>query len=340
MTRCLQLALLGLGNTAPNPMVGCVIVYNRKIIGEGYHQNFGGPHAEVNAINSVKDKTLLPESTLYVSLEPCNHFGKTPPCTDLIVSTGIKKVVVGCIDPFDKVSGSGIERLITHNIEVIQNVMEEECKQLNKRFFTFHQQKRPYIILKWAQSADGFIAPVNQTENNRWISNAYSQKLVHRWRSQEQAILVGANTAFMDNPKLNVRSWYGKNPLRILIDKDLKTPSTHYIFKDGESTLVFCNTKIKSNAPIYSVNINFAKDVIAQVTQELYKRNIQSVIVEGGSFTLQHFINANKWDEARVFVAQEKYLNEGIPSPDLKLKPRKKETIANDLLLTFINPNA
>lgn len=337
MNRCLQLALRGLGNTAPNPMVGCVVVHNNKIIAEGYHQQYGGPHAEVNAINSVKDKTLLPQSTLYVSLEPCNHYGKTPPCTDLIIASGIKTVVVGCIDPFDKVNGSGIQKLKAHNIQVIQNIMEEECRQLNRRFFTFSQKHRPYIILKWAQSADGFMAPLNQTENNRWVSNTYSQKLTHQWRSHEQAILVGANTAVKDNPKLNVRNWLGKNPLRILIDKGLKIPATHYLLSDGEPTLVFSNNHSKSTNATY-IRTNFTTNVISQITQELYKRNIQSVIVEGGSITLQHFINANKWDEARVFLSREKYLTNGINAPMLNLTPHTQQTIATDTLLTYINP--
>lgn len=336
MNRCLQLALMGIGNVAPNPMVGCVLVHNNKIIGEGYHRKYGDAHAEVNAINDVKDKTLLSESILYVSLEPCNHFGKTPPCADLIIGSGIKKVVIGCTDPFEKVSGSGIKKLIANGVEVFESILSEECIELNRRFFTFHQKKRPYIILKWAQSEDGLISPVNQDENNRWISNSQSQKLVHKWRSEEQAILIGVNTALKDNPRLDVRSWQGQNPIRVLIDKNLTTPATHHLLSDGNKTVVFCQKK-NEGVSVEQVQINFSDNVILQVLNNLYERKIQSVIVEGGSITLQHFIKDGIWDEARVFVAEDKHLKDGIAAPILAVKAVLEECIGNNKLLIYRN---
>lgn len=336
MRRCVELASLGLGNIAPNPMVGSLVVHNNKIIGEGYHKIYGKQHAEVNAISDVEDKSLLKESLLYVSLEPCNQHGKTPPCVDLIISSGIKKVVVGCIDPFEKVNGSGIKKLRENGIEVIENVSEYECIELNKRFFTYHIKKRPYIILKWAQSKDGFIAPLHQNETNRWISNGYSQKLVHKWRSEEQGILVGANTAIRDNPRLNAREWHGKNPLRILIDKDLRTPLTHHVFCDGGRTIVFSNKEIVAEK-LEVVKINFEKNVITQVLYKLHERNIQSIIVEGGAVTLNNFFQLGLWDEARVFLAQEKILTEGIAAPVLKAAHWQETKIKNDILLTYKN---
>lgn len=338
MQRCLQLALNGIGNVAPNPMVGCVIVHNNTIIGEGYHQQYGGKHAEVCAIDNVNDKSLLSESTLYVNLEPCNHFGKTPPCADLILDHKIKTVVTGIKDPFSKVNGGGIKKLKDAGIEVIENILENECKQLNRRFLTFTILKRPYIILKWAQSADGFIAPLQQNENNRWISNAYSQKLVHKWRSEEAAILIGANTALKDNPRLSTRLWQGKNPIRVLIDKNLKTPVEHFIFTEAGNTIVICNEESKEKTIEYC-KVDFNKNVLKQLIEVLHKRNIQSIIIEGGFKTLTQFINEGLWDEARVFIATEKNLGKGIPAPKISTEPALIEKVINDNLLTYLNIN-
>ena len=234
MLRCLQLAKNGLGSTYPNPMVGSVIVYEDRIIGEGWHQQAGQPHAEVNAVNSVNDQSLLDKATIYVSLEPCSHFGKTPPCSDLIIAKGIKKVVIGTVDPFAEVAGRGIKKLIDAGCEVLVGVLEQECQQLNKRFFTFHQKKRPYIILKWAESLDGFIAPEAKSRSSRepvWITNSYSKQLVHKWRAEEQSILVGTKTVEADNPSLTTRDWSGKSPTRIVLDRELKISEESCCFR-------------------------------------------------------------------------------------------------------------
>jgi diaminohydroxyphosphoribosylaminopyrimidine deaminase / 5-amino-6-(5-phosphoribosylamino)uracil reductase len=336
MQRCLQLAKMGMGNVAPNPMVGCVIVHNGMVIGEGYHKQYGEAHAEVNAIESVNDKSILKEATLYVNLEPCAHHGKTPPCSDLIIEKKIKHVVIGCKDPFEKVNGAGTQRLRDAGIEVTENILMKECAELNKRFFTFHQKQRPYIILKWAQSADGFIAAEKPTAENRWISNKHSQKLVHKWRSEEAGILIGVNTAVIDNPKLDVRLWKGNNPLRILIDRDLKTPSSNYLLTDLSPTLVF-NSLREEDGFVKYLKIDFNQNVLQQVLKKLFDLKIQSVIVEGGGATLSHFINENLWDEARVFESTEKYLHTGITAPSLNCLPEKTDSVVKDRLLLFKN---
>ena len=285
MSRCISLARLGAGNVSTNPMVGAVVVHNGKIIGEGYHRKCGGPHAEVNAINSVKDPALLPESEIYVSLEPCAHFGKTPPCADLIIEKKIKKVYVGCLDPFSKVDGKGIQKLRAAGVEVVVGVLEKECQELNRRFFTSVNLKRPYVILKWAQSIDGFIdkdyKPVR-------ISNHLTEILNHKWRSEEDAILVGYNTAMRDNPSLTNRLWAGKNPLRVVLDRDGSLPKNLKIFDQSARTVV----------------MDFDGENMPQkVLSALDEMKVQSVIIEGGASTHRKFIEAGLWDEARIFVA-------------------------------------
>jgi len=318
MKRCIELAKNGLGTTYPNPLVGSVIVHNGKIIGEGWHKKAGEPHAEVHAVNSVKDKSLLKEATIYVSLEPCSHFGKTPPCCDLIIANKIPNVVIGTIDPFAKVAGNGVKRLIENGKNVTIGILEDECNELNKRFFTFHQKKRPYIILKWAETADGFIAPISKEEKSPvWITNSYSRQLVHKWRTEEQAILVGTNTVLEDNPKLDARDFKGNNPIRIVWDKSNKITDEFHV--KNKTILTFFLTESKNlteKGNIYYKNTIFDTLLTKKTLDILYKENIQSVIVEGGSQTLQSFIDANLWDEARVFVSENTF-NQGVIAPKL-----------------------
>ncbi|MEN8185620.1 MAG: bifunctional diaminohydroxyphosphoribosylaminopyrimidine deaminase/5-amino-6-(5-phosphoribosylamino)uracil reductase RibD [Bacteroidota bacterium] len=320
MQRCLQLASNGLGKTYPNPIVGCVIVYNQKIIGEGWHQKAGEAHAEVNAINSVKDKSLLKESTIYVSLEPCSHYGKTPPCSDLIVRMKIKNVVVGTIDFNSEVHGKGIVHMRKNGCNVIVGILEKECRDINKRFFTFHQKKRPYIILKWAQTKDGFIYPENKSRENSkpiWISNIYSLLLVHKWRTEEQSILVGTTTAIVDNPQLNARDYFGKHPLRLVLDKDLKIDKSFSLLDGSVKTIIFTQKEKEDLENIVYKTIDFDGDLPGQICDFLYHEGIQSLILEGGSKTLQSFINVNLWDEARVFESNSYFYN-GIKAPEFK----------------------
>ena len=317
MQRCIELASKAMGCVSPNPMVGSVIVYNNKIIGEGYHEKYGSHHAEVNAINSVKDKSLLFKSTLYVNLEPCAHFGKTPPCSDLIIQNKIPEVVIGCVDTFSEVSGKGIERMRSVGIDVKVGVLENESRELNKRFFTFHEEKRPYIILKWAESKDGFIAPKNQTKPF-WMTSSESKKLAHKWRAQEDAILVGRITAEKDNPSLTVREVEGSNPIRIVIDKDLKLSADFNLFNNDAKTIVFNQLKSEENNSNNYIKINF-HNLTKNILQELHKQNIQSIIIEGGTKTLQSFIDKNLWDEARIFTTN-KTLTEGVKPPSIEGK--------------------
>jgi len=332
MSRCIQLASKGIGFVAPNPLVGSVIVYNDEIIGEGFHQNFGGLHAEVNAIDSVKDKTLIEKSTLYVNLEPCAHFGKTPPCSDLIIRNGIKKVVIGMQDPFSKVNGAGINKLQEAGVEVTTGILEDDCKSLNKRFITYHEKRRPYIILKWAESKDGFIGKENERIQ---ISNELSKVFTHKWRSEESAILVGSKTARIDNPYLNVRDWNGPNPKRIIFDNTGNLPANLNIFDGTQKTIVISNIESKkySNVDfIFNKNnsLNFALNELANL-------GIQSILVEGGRKTLQSFIENNFWDEARVFRS-ENLLVDGIHSPYIKSTITKIEKLNNNILTYFKNP--
>ena len=315
MQRCIFLAKLGAGSVSTNPMVGAVVVHNGKIIGEGYHKKFGQAHAEVNAINSVKNSELLAESEIYVSLEPCAHFGKTPPCADLIIEKGIKKVYVGCLDPFSKVDGKGILKLRQAGIEVITGVLEKECQELNRRFFTFVNLKRPYVILKWAQSLDGYIdkdfVPVK-------ISNTLTNILNHKWRSEEDAILIGATTAERDNPRLNNRLWFGKNPVRIILDKDNSLDKTLNVFDNSQPTIV-----IKENC-------------VQEILNRLYHNNIQSIIVEGGAKTHKLFIESGLWDEIRVFQSQKMLFN-GTKAAQIKGKLTENIQLEDDNLLIFKN---
>ncbi len=341
INRCIQLAQNGLGRTYPNPIVGSVIVHNNRIIGEGWHQKAGEPHAEVNAVNSVKDKSLLSKSTIYVSLEPCSHYGKTPPCSNLIIDSGIKKVVIGTVDPFAEVAGKGIKKLMDAGCEVRVGVLEQECRDLNKRFFTYHTKQRPYIILKWAQTADGFLAPTPQKDAKRepvWITGKYSQQLVHKWRATEQAIMVGTNTALMDNPKLNTRLWHGKNPVRVVLDRRLRIPQDSHLFDGSVKTLVLTE-KLPENKGAKNVifeTLVFEGDLPKQVCEILYRHEIQSVIIEGGRETLQTFISAEMWDEARIFTGKP-HFKEGTKAPELQGKLISETKTGDDHLKIYLN---
>nr|WP_315163264.1 bifunctional diaminohydroxyphosphoribosylaminopyrimidine deaminase/5-amino-6-(5-phosphoribosylamino)uracil reductase RibD [uncultured Flavobacterium sp.] len=336
--RCIELAKNGLGTTYPNPMVGSVIVYNDMIIGEGWHKKAGEPHAEVNAINSVKDKSLLQKATIYVSLEPCSHFGKTPPCCDLIIKNKIPNVIIGSVDPNIKVAGNGIKKLIEAGATVTVGVLETECYDLNKRFFTFHQKKRPCIILKWAETKDGFIAPIEKLEQKPvWITNPYSRQLVHKWRTEEQAILVGTQTVIDDNPKLDARDWFGNNPIRLVIDQNNRITKNSHIFDNQTKTIIFSKikTEIAEENTIFEV-IDFEQNIAQQIIVILYKYQIQSVIIEGGKQTLQTFIDANLWDEARIFIGNS-HFNTGTKAPKLLLKDFERYIIDTDELLISKN---
>ena len=338
MQHCIQLAKRGFGNVAPNPMVGCIIICDGIVIGEGYHQQYGQAHAEVNAINSVENKELLKKSTLYVNLEPCAHHGKTPPCADLIIENKIPNVVIGCMDINSVVNGQGIEKLTKAGINVTEGILEDECKKLNKRFFTVHEKKRPYIILKWAQTSDGFI-DIKRNEENPGkalqISNAESCRLLHQWRSQEQSIMVGTNTALLDNPQLTVREMEGKNPLRITIDKWLRIPKQYHLFDKSTPTLIFTSVDEPSETNLEFVKIDFEQALIPQILKELYQRTIQSLLVEGGEQLLNSFIEIDAWDEARVFISDKK-IEKGVNAPVLKMNPISKENSSGDKLFTFL----
>ena len=333
MRRCIQLAENGLGTTYPNPMVGCVIVHEGEIIAEGWHQKAGNPHAEVNAIRKLSNRDIGKESTLYVSLEPCSHYGKTPPCADLIVQYQIPKVVIGTVDFNAKVHGMGIKKLTDSGVEVKVGVLEKECYELNKRFFTFHQKNRPYIILKWAQTQNGFMAEVNGKQ--KWISNEFSKQLVHKWRTEEQAILVGTHTAEWDNPQLNARLWTGNQPVRIVLDRELKLNSNLNVLDQSQNTLVFTEKFAENLQNLSFVKIEFGEELAEQILHELFKRNIQSVIIEGGKQTLETFIKKDLWDEARIFTSAESW-ETGISSPQINGKLMESKRIQNDLLEIFI----
>ncbi len=331
MKRALELAALGRGQVSPNPMVGCVIVHNNLIIGEGYHQQYGGAHAEPNAVNSVAPPELLKESTVYVTLEPCAHFGKTPPCAQLLIEKQVKKVVVAVKDPNPLVAGKGIQMLLEAGIEVEVGVLEREAAALNTRFFTQIQQKRPYVILKWAQTQDGFVARGDYS--SKWISNSHSRQLAHRWRAEEDAIMVGTKTAYYDNPRLNTRDWEGKDPIRVVIDKKLILDNNLHLFDQSQPTI--CYNLEKDEA---AENLSFVRldqdFVIQDILNDLYRRNIQSLIVEGGSFLLQMFISEELWDEARVFIGEGRF-GSGIPAPLLNQKPDEIRDIMGDQLCIY-----
>ena len=335
--RCLEISKQGIGTTRPNPSVGAVLVVDDNIVGEGFTSPYGGNHAEVNAISSVKNDEDLKKATMYVTLEPCSHYGKTPPCADLIVKSGIKKVVIGCVDVNEIVAGRGIERLQNEGCEVVVGVLEKECKAHHKRFFTFHSKKRPYIILKWAQTQDGFIAPKNRVKQAPvWITQKVSRQLVHKWRGEEHSILVGTTTILDDNPSLDVRSWRGENPLRIVIDKDLKIPKDLKVYDDSVKT-IFINQKVTtSNENLFFEKINFSKPIAHQICQVLFKHKVQSLIVEGGTKTIQTFIDENLWDEARVFSGLVNF-NEGTKAPKLDVPFLNEENLMGDSLKTYIN---
>ena len=328
ISRCIELGKLGIGNTCPNPAVGSCIVYNNKIIGEGYTSRPGKNHAEINAINSVKIKSQLKESTLYVTLEPCSHHGKTPPCTNEIIKNKIPRVIIGTLDPHTEVSGKGIKQLEEAGIEVVLGVLENKCKDHHKRFLTFINKKRPYIILKWAETNDGFIAPKTKNELKPvWISNRHSRQLVHKWRSEEQCLIVGRKTISEDNPKLTTRDWDGRDPIVVIISKDNNLNNNSNVFNSKAEKIIISNELI-----------DFKKPIGNQITNLLYNRNIISAIVEGGAQTLQTFINENLWDEIRKFKSPLNFKN-GTKAPIVNIKPRNKTLIVQDKLLVIYNNN-
>ena len=333
ISRCIELAQKALGNTYPNPLVGAVIVHEGKIIGEGYHQKAGEAHAEINAINSVKNPSVLPQATLYVSLEPCAHFGKTPPCALKLKEIGFEKVVIGSLDIHEKVNGKGEKILKDAGIEVVSGVLEEECKRLNKRFFTFHHKKRPYLILKWAESGDGFIDKDFQPTA---ISNSLAKQWMHGLRSREHAILVGTNTAFTDNPSLTVRDVAGRNPVRILIDFDLKVPRNFKIYNDEAPTLVFNQEKEAEEGNVKFIKIS-KENFMEELMQKLYENQIQSVLVEGGSRTLQTFIDQNLWDETIIIKNENLLLENGTKSPKFSGKLTQEKTMRDNVVSIYRN---
>ena len=363
MRRCIELAALSAGKVAPNPMVGAVLVHGSRIIGEGHHQYYGGPHAEVNCLDSVNenDRNLIPTSVLYVSLEPCSHFGKTPPCADLIIRNNIKKVVIGSRDPFIEVNGRGIEKLRAAGIEIISGLLENQCQELNKRFFTFHIQHRPYIVLKWAQTQNGKIATTSTSngpsikkssyydvQNKRLhISNEYSNRLVHKWRSEEVSILVGTNTASMDDPALTNRYWPGNSPVRLVVDMDLKLPAGLKMFNDSRSYTIIFNSKQHElsgfTIPMTSAGVGFYQvthdvSLVHQIVHALYQLKIQSVLVEGGAKLLQAFIDEGLWDEARLITNTGLHIPNGLSAPLLNNHVLLREDeIMSDQIHYFAN---
>ncbi len=337
MQRCLELAKKGLGQVAPNPMVGCVVVYEGKIIAEGYHQKYGEAHAEPNAIKQVRDEHLK-KCTLYVSLEPCSHFGKTAPCADLIVSKGIPKVFVGCLDPNPLVAGKGIKKLHDAGIEVEYGILDKECRELNKRFFTFQEKKRPYIILKWAQTQDGFISklPIPENKEDNWITTTESKQLVHQWRAEEQAILIGYNTAIGDDPLLTTRLVKGSNPIRLIIDKHLELPMHLNIFNTEAKTIIFNCIKNDVKNNIHYIKID-SGNMLNDILHQCYLQNIASIIIEGGTKTINHFIQQNLWDEARIFVNPNLYFKSGVLAPEIEIHSIQSISSGTDLLYILNN---
>jgi diaminohydroxyphosphoribosylaminopyrimidine deaminase / 5-amino-6-(5-phosphoribosylamino)uracil reductase len=314
MRRALELARLGSGYTYPNPMVGCVVVCEGQVIGEGWHRVYGGPHAEVNAIASVEDKRLLHKSRVYVTLEPCSHFGKTPPCADLLISSGVRDVVICNTDPNPQVAGRGIKKLFDAGARVKVGVLEEEGLELNKRFFTFHTQKRPYILLKWAESADGFISGPNNRPVQ--ISGPLSRRLVHKWRSEEQAIMVGSRTAACDNPRLDTRFWLGHNPLRVVIDRKLQLPTHLHLFDKSQPTVVYTyRQQEQTHENLQFVQLLQEEPLLAQIMQDLHERNVLSLLVEGGTYLLKSLLMESLWDEALCLKSRTRVLGDGTRAP-------------------------
>lgn len=340
LMRCIDLALQGAGSVSPNPMVGSVIVHHDRIIGEGYHMQFGKAHAEVNAVNDVLEKydnakELLRASTIYVNLEPCSHYGKTPPCADLIISNEIPRVVIGCRDPFDQINGKGIDKLRNAGIEVVDNILTDECLHLNRRFFTRIQKQRPYIILKWAQTSDGYFAP--DTGTQKWISSSTAKLLVHRWRTEEDAVLVGKNTVLADNPRLNSREWTGKDPIRIIIDRRLELSPDLSVFDQTQDTIIFNEKKTDVDGKIKYLEIEDFDNYLPQlIAYQLYLMDIQSLIIEGGAETLNLFINAGLWDEARVFTGPHNW-GSGIKAPSVSGTLLDEQQIEADILRVWHN---
>lgn len=332
MLRAFELALLGVGYVSPNPRVGCVIVHDAKIIGEGWHQKYGEAHAEVNAINAVQDKSLLRESTVYVNLEPCSHFGKTPPCAELLIQHQVKKVVISNVDTNPLVGGEGIKKLSTAGIEVVTGMLERQGLELNKRFFTFIEKQRPYIILKWAQSADGFVAKSNY--ESKWISNEYSRQLVHQWRSEEDAVMVGTQTAEHDNPTLTVREWTGRNPVRIVIDRFLRLSEKLNLFDKTQQTICYNVLKHEEHSKLSLIRLD-EKDFIQHLVTDLYKQKMQSVIIEGGAQTLQLFIDEGYWDEARVFTSTRTF-DKGLAAPAVFGETKSVQDVFGDELKVIL----
>lgn len=341
MCRCLDLARLGIADVSPNPMVGCVIVLNDKIIGEGYHRKFGQAHAEPNAVSDVferfgeKATEMLRDATVYVNLEPCAHFGKTPPCADLLIRHSVRRVVIGNRDPFAGVNGLGIDKLRNAGIKVVTNILEEESRALNIRFFTRIENQRPFVILKWAETANGYFAPKDGKQ--RWISGDLAKRLNHKWRTEEDAILVGKNTALNDNPELNVRNWIGKNPVRLLIDKDLQVPTSHILFNDIAKTIIFNEVKTEVVENIHYIEMEDMQYYLPQkICFQLYLMDIQSVIVEGGLNLLTQFLNANLWDEARIFKSSIAWEN-GLRAPIINTNLLEMEDLGEDKLYIYKN---
>jgi len=339
MRRCIQLAGRGMGNVSPNPMVGSVIVHKGLIIGEGYHRKYGESHAEVNAVKSVYDKSLLKQSTLYVSLEPCAHVGKTPSCAKMIVELGIPKVVVGSIDSYFQVAGKGIEILKSANIEVITGVLEKECLKLNDRFYTYHQKNRPYIILKWAKTLDGFIDYMrdpNEDTKAEWITNELCKTIVHKLRTEEDAFMVGTNTIILDDPQLTARKWAGRNPVRITIDQYCQLDKSYKVFDNQAHTIVFNSVKDENSGNVSYIKVDFSQNIIPQILEVLFELEIQSLVVEGGAKTLESFISMDLWDKALVFTGNQLFIK-GVKSPSISCVKSRTTTFGDSTLELFYN---
>jgi diaminohydroxyphosphoribosylaminopyrimidine deaminase/5-amino-6-(5-phosphoribosylamino)uracil reductase len=336
MQRALDLAGLGLGKVSPNPMVGCVIVHDDRIIGEGWHRQYGGAHAEVNAIQSIKEREILSECTLYVNLEPCSHHGKTPPCADLIIASGVKIVIIANQDPNPLVSGKGIMRLQQHGVEVKEGVLKEAGDFINRRFFTYHQKQRPYIVLKWAQTSDGYIARTDY--DSKWISNEYSRQLVHQYRAREDAVMVGRITAHYDDPELTVRHWTGRNPLRVVLDRQLTLAKGLKLFDGSVPTLCYNFVKHESRPNLELIKIP-ENGSLEGIWQDLYRRQVQSLLVEGGAQLLSSLIGTGYWDEARVFTAPVEF-GQGIGAPAIPTSCTQQRIISGDVLRIYFNNHA
>ena len=340
MNKCIALAKQGLGNTYPNPLVGSVVVYKGEVIGSGWHQKSGEAHAEVHSIRHVSDRSLLADSSLYVNLEPCSHYGKTPPCTDLIIQSGIRHVVIGMKDPFEKVNGRGIQKLRHAGVRVDVGIEAAACRELNKRFITTIEKQRPYIILKWAETLDRFLAPKTKTTNDPvWISNLLSRTLAHQWRAEEQSILIGKQTALDDNPALTTRLHKGPSPIRLLIDPKEEVDRKAKVFNPDQKVIVFTANKSRTEAHIEYVAIDFSANGLQQILSTLFQKGIQSMLVEGGSITLQHFIDSGLWDEARVITGREKFV-EGITAPNITSfseKSNTTKTLERNVLKQWVN---